>query len=225
MKALLFSFVTAIKKGAEEDIGCKMIINPVANRQAKRLQLLVNPRTDQTKGFSARSRLVGELVITIYELPRLVPLILAEYLSLTLTQALMQVINQVGRAIYREEEFMADFLQINDAKLTFADYAGLESYFRRQALQNIGLSASTMKLVKGSLDLVFGFLPEELKQWVDAAIQRDGMCVSSYLINESNLTCLVKLLECSRPSNNICWTPTNVKMFSSCGCLRSSTFV
>ena len=70
---------------------------------------------------------------------------------------------------------MADFLQINDVNLTFADYASLESYFRRQAGQSAGLGPATMKLVKGATDLIFGFLPEELKQWVDAALQRDNL--------------------------------------------------
>ena len=74
---------------------------------------------------------------------------------------------------------MADFLQINDVNLTFADYAGLESYFRRQATQSAGLGPSTTKLVKGAMDLVFGFLPEELRQWVDAAFQKDNMYVDS----------------------------------------------
>jgi hypothetical protein len=86
---------------------------------------------------------------------------------------------QLGRAIYREEEFMADFLQINDVNLTFADYASLESYFRRQAAQSAGLGATTTKLVRGSMDLIFGFLPEELKQWVDAALQKDNLYLSA----------------------------------------------
>jgi exocyst complex component 1 len=70
---------------------------------------------------------------------------------------------------------MADFLQINDVNLTFADYANLESYFRRQASQSVGLKQSTVKLVRGAMDLIFGFLPEELKQWVDAALIKDNM--------------------------------------------------
>jgi len=76
---------------------------------------------------------------------------------------------------------MADFLQINDVNLTFADYASLESYFRRQAAQSVGLGAATMKLVKGATDLIFGFLPEELKQWVDAALQRDNLQIVGML--------------------------------------------
>ncbi len=70
---------------------------------------------------------------------------------------------------------MADFLQINDAALSFADYMNLESYFRRQAARSAGLSATTSKLVRSAMDLIFGFLPLELKQWVDAALLKDSL--------------------------------------------------
>lgn len=52
---------------------------------------------------------------------------------------------------------------------------GLENYFRRQASQVPGLSQSTMKLVRGALDLIFGFLPAEMKAWIDAALAKDNM--------------------------------------------------
>ena len=77
--------------------------------------------------------------------------------------------------VYGEEDFIADFLQINDAALTFADYMGLENYFRRQAARNAGLSQATMKLVRGAMDLIFGFLPLELKSWLDNALEKDQL--------------------------------------------------
>lgn len=77
--------------------------------------------------------------------------------------------------VYSEEEFIADFLQINDAALTFADYMGLESYFRRQAARSAGLSPNTMKLVRGAMELIFGFLPAELKTWLDNALAKDSL--------------------------------------------------
>ena len=77
--------------------------------------------------------------------------------------------------VYREQDFIADFLQINDAALTFADYMGLENYFRRQAARNAGLSQATMKLVRGAMDLIFGFLPLELKSWLDNALEKDQL--------------------------------------------------
>ncbi|KAG8893136.1 hypothetical protein FRC00_010965, partial [Tulasnella sp. 408] len=35
------------------------------------------------------------------------------------------------------------------------------------------LKPSTVKLIRGALDLIFGFLGEELKNWVDGALERD----------------------------------------------------
>jgi hypothetical protein len=66
-------------------------------------------------------------------------------------------------------------LQINEARLTFADYMGLDNYFRRQASRSSGLSAQTTKLVRGAMDLIFGFLPLEVKSWIDRAIAKDSM--------------------------------------------------
>lgn len=90
---------------------------------------------------------------------------------------------QISRQISREEEFIADFLQINEAGLTFADYMGLDNYFRRQAARTSGLSAQTNKLVRGAMDLIFGFLPLEMKTWIDNALAKDSMYVSVSLIS------------------------------------------
>lgn len=54
---------------------------------------------------------------------------------------------------------------------------GLENYFRRQATRSAGLSPSTTKLVRGALDLIFGFLPTELKGFIDAALAKDNKSV------------------------------------------------
>lgn len=77
--------------------------------------------------------------------------------------------------VYQEEDFIADFLQVNDAALTFADYMGLENYFRRQAARTLVLSPATTKLIRGAMDLIFGFLPAELKSWLDDAVQKDQL--------------------------------------------------
>ncbi|KAF8140415.1 exocyst complex component Sec3-domain-containing protein [Boletus edulis] len=104
--------------------------------------------------------------------------------------ALGYILDQIAPQIYREGDFIADFLQINDAGLTFADYAGLDSYFRRQAARSAGLGQSTAKLVRGAMDLIFGFLLTELKQWVDLAIARDALqvvgiiaCLERFLVD------------------------------------------
>ncbi|KZT02419.1 uncharacterized protein LAESUDRAFT_730167 [Laetiporus sulphureus 93-53] len=93
----------------------------------------------------------------------------------TASEAFGLVLEQLARAVYHEEEFIADFLQINDAGLTFADYMGLENYFRRQASRAAGLSSATMKLVRGAMDLIFGFIATELKGWLDNALAKDQL--------------------------------------------------
>lgn len=77
--------------------------------------------------------------------------------------------------IYDEDAFVTTFLQVNDSSLTYADYMGLDNYFRRQASRGAGLSQTTMKLVRGAMDLIFGFLPMELKNWIDSALAKDKM--------------------------------------------------
>ena len=99
----------------------------------------------------------------------------APILSSPHLQAFSLVLEAIGPMVYSEEEFIADFLQINDAALTFADYMGLENYFRRQAARSAGLSSNTLKLVRGAMDLIFGFLSGELKSWLDAALAKDSL--------------------------------------------------
>ncbi|THG99273.1 hypothetical protein EW026_g3047 [Hermanssonia centrifuga] len=97
-------------------------------------------------------------------------------------QAFMLVLERIAPMVYSEEEFIADFLQINDAALTFADYMGLENYFRRQAARSAGLSSATLKLVRGAMDLIFGFLPAELKIWLDAALAKDQLHIIGMVV-------------------------------------------
>ncbi|EAU92708.2 exocyst protein [Coprinopsis cinerea okayama7 len=91
-------------------------------------------------------------------------------------------LEQIQAAVYREFDFITDFLQINDAGLTFADYMGLDSYFRRQAARAAGLSQTTLKLIRNAMDLIFGFLPAELKTWLDNAIAKDNIEIVGILV-------------------------------------------
>ncbi|KAH7930560.1 hypothetical protein BV22DRAFT_1101736 [Leucogyrophana mollusca] len=97
-------------------------------------------------------------------------------------EALSLILEQIAPQIYREGEFITDFLQINDAGLTFADYAHLDNYFRRQAERSAGLSQSTLKLIRGAMDLIFGFLPAELKQWIEAAVAKDTLQIVGVIL-------------------------------------------
>ncbi|KAF8640686.1 hypothetical protein AX17_000342 [Amanita inopinata Kibby_2008] len=90
-------------------------------------------------------------------------------------EAFGQLLEQITSLVYRENDFITDFLQINDAALTFADYMGLDNYFRRQAARAAGLKQSTTKLIRGAMDLIFGFLPVELKTWADNTLTKDSM--------------------------------------------------
>ncbi|KAF8898913.1 exocyst complex component Sec3-domain-containing protein [Infundibulicybe gibba] len=91
------------------------------------------------------------------------------------------ILEQIAPLVYRESDFITDFLQINDAALTFADYMGLDHYFRRQAARAVGLSQTTVKLIRGAMDLILGFLPSEMKTWLDAALGKDRMEVVGVL--------------------------------------------
>jgi hypothetical protein len=101
--------------------------------------------------------------------------------DMRVSEALALVLDQIIPLIYRENLFMVDFLQINslnnDTALTFADYMGLDHYFRRQAARSNNLSQTTVKLIRGAMELIFGFLPMEVKSWVEKALEKDPMSV------------------------------------------------
>jgi len=131
-------------------------------------QALSFEKADETKAG------INQVMVT-YEHQR--PVYFKSSIGLTLTvksQAFGLVLDHIAPQIYREDDFLADFLQINDAGLTFADYAGLDNYFRRQANRSAGLAQSTMKLIRSAMDLIFGFLGGELKTWLDNALAKDS---------------------------------------------------
>lgn len=90
------------------------------------------------------------------------------------------MLDQIAPRIYRERVFVSNFLLIDDADITFADYVSLDHFSRRQAAQFADMSNSTMKLVRGAMDLIFGFLPTELKAFIDAALEKDTTYDLSY---------------------------------------------
>ncbi|KDQ63382.1 hypothetical protein JAAARDRAFT_53605 [Jaapia argillacea MUCL 33604] len=151
MRALLVMYAGMIKKGPEEDVEQNFGGSAASRPGIRRTGTIVRPqdgRKDKDKSGDT---------------------------ELSVSDAFGQALEQIAPQIYREEDFIADFLQINDAGLTFADYMGLENYFRRQAARHAGISQSTMKLVRGALDLIFGFLPAEIKAWIDNALARDHL--------------------------------------------------
>ncbi|KAA1467891.1 exocyst complex component sec3 subunit [Dentipellis sp. KUC8613] len=156
MSAVLAFYSSQVKKPSEDEIDDSFAISPVTNTSKaasglRRAGTLVRSPLESRKDKDHK-HVDGEMPAA---------------------EALAHVLEQVAPQIYREEEFIADFLQINDAGLTFADYMGLENYFRRQAARSAGLSQATLKLVRGALDLIFGFLPAELKMFIDATLAKD----------------------------------------------------
>lgn len=150
------------------------------------------------------------------------------------------MLDMIAPQISREQVFLADFLQISDATLTFADYIGLENYLRRKATAAIGeLKQSTIKLIRGAMDLIFGFLGDELKNWIDGALERDPQSVSPVTRSKATLmeaTELGKSSEFSLLSNklrrrlmrrvscsrSVCFRSNISGLW---GCLRDSSYV
>lgn len=97
-------------------------------------------------------------------------------------QVFFNVLSNVTQQVCREEDFLSVVLQIQDQTTTFADYMDLESYFRRQASRFAGLGSATAKLLRGAMDLIFGFLAGELKTWADLALIKDPLCVLQHAL-------------------------------------------
>jgi hypothetical protein len=81
--------------------------------------------------------------------------------------------------VTREQGFISDFLHINalDASITFADYMMLETYFRRGATSYLATQQGKLKDVRSAMDLVFGFLDNELGEWIEFVLGKDSMYV------------------------------------------------
>jgi len=159
MKSLLSVYGNLVKKTPEEDGDANTAPWATGNTSKvgggiRRAGTIVRPSTDGRRDKDREKRGDDELKAS---------------------EALTSILDQIAPQIYRENDFIADFLQINDAGLTFADYSGLDNYFRRQASRSAGLSQATIKLVRGAMDLIFGFLPNELKQWIDNAVSKDSV--------------------------------------------------
>ncbi|OWZ79276.1 exocyst protein [Cryptococcus neoformans Bt85] len=90
-------------------------------------------------------------------------------------QAFTQIINQ----IVIEEDFINAFLRPVDTESTFADYMELDSYFRRQAARHASRarSAGMIQLLRSMMDLIFGFVEVELKNWVEATVEKGPVAI------------------------------------------------
>ncbi|KIJ46415.1 hypothetical protein M422DRAFT_140811, partial [Sphaerobolus stellatus SS14] len=116
------------------------------------------------------------------------------------SEALGIVLGQIGSQIYYEEKFIGDFLHINEATLTFADYMNLDTYFRRQAARSLNISQATSKLLRNAMDLIFGFLSGEIKNWIDVILARDSIQIVGVMVS------LEVAYQDSEENGNIFWS-------------------
>ncbi|KAH7106760.1 exocyst complex component Sec3-domain-containing protein [Auriculariales sp. MPI-PUGE-AT-0066] len=94
--------------------------------------------------------------------------------DLRVAEGFQAILEQIAPQIRHEQEFLSDFLHINDAGVTFADVMNLDSYFRRQAARGTELAPQTIKVVRNAVDAIFAFMWPELRDWIDGALQRDS---------------------------------------------------
>lgn len=97
--------------------------------------------------------------------------------DMRVSDAFQTIIEQIAPQIRHEQDFLSDFLHINEAGVTFADVMHLDSYFRRQAVRSTDLLPATQKVVRNAVDAIFHFLWAELRDWIDGALQRDNLWV------------------------------------------------
>lgn len=94
-------------------------------------------------------------------------------------QAFGRALSDIVPHVLREQGFVADFLHINpiDQSITFADYMVLEAFFRRSATTYLASQQSkrVLKDIKGAMEVIFGFLEYELRDWLDAVLLKDNM--------------------------------------------------
>ncbi|CAE6462215.1 unnamed protein product [Rhizoctonia solani] len=90
-------------------------------------------------------------------------------------EAFDRALGQVLVQIRAEDAFISRFLHTTDSTLSYADYMNLDNYFKRQASRGLSLSDATLKLVRGAMDLIFGFLSQEIKSWVEGVSKRDSL--------------------------------------------------
>ncbi|KAJ7596864.1 exocyst complex component Sec3-domain-containing protein [Mycena floridula] len=156
IKAMLSTYLTYVKKKpAEEDgeLGFSLAVTPSSSKTTAGMRRAGTLIRSPLEARREKEKVEGDMIA-------------ADVFGL--------VLEQIATLVYREDDFITSFLQVNDTTLTFADYMGLDNYFRRQATRSVATSQSTSKLVRGAMDLIFGFLPQEVKAWVDMVLARDN---------------------------------------------------
>uniref|UniRef100_V5EVM1 Exocyst complex component Sec3 PIP2-binding N-terminal domain-containing protein n=1 Tax=Kalmanozyma brasiliensis (strain GHG001) TaxID=1365824 RepID=V5EVM1_KALBG len=94
---------------------------------------------------------------------------------------LQRILSCIFPVLLREQSFISDFLHINDNNITFADYMALEPYFRRRAAGMFTGASGPLREMKGAMDLIFGFVANELQAFTDDALSKDRMSIVGLL--------------------------------------------
>ncbi|PLW50744.1 hypothetical protein PCASD_00689 [Puccinia coronata f. sp. avenae] len=109
---------------------------------------------------------------------------------LTAGEALQKFLTQLIPHVQREQNFVIDFLHIHsgledgDGLITYAGYSGLEGYFKRAAVNHLQKAMANNKFndILSVMDLIFGFLPGEMKEWVEAMVAVDPMQIIGVML-------------------------------------------
>lgn len=90
-------------------------------------------------------------------------------------QNLRKALEFIVPHVHREQEFVADFLNLHSLEryITFADYMELETVFKRGAQRYLSDYQGRFKDVRSAMELIFGFLGAEVATLLDAFIQTD----------------------------------------------------
>lgn len=90
---------------------------------------------------------------------------------------------EIVSQIVTEDSFINAFLHLADNETTFADYMDLDTYFRRQAGRHsaakLGKNPALAQIARTVMDLMFGFVDGEWKNWIEAAIGLSGGTLGS----------------------------------------------
>ena len=98
-------------------------------------------------------------------------------------EVLRRALDQIGPHVYREQQWLTDLLHLDlDSGITFAEYCDLETVFKRGAATQLQMQVGRFKDVRASMELVFGFLAQQLGDLVAYILQRDQLQVFGILV-------------------------------------------
>lgn len=98
-------------------------------------------------------------------------------------EAFWRGIDQITEQVIREQRFISDFLNVSsiDETITFADYMGIEAYFRRNAMAWLSAHSAEHITVRSAMDKIFSYLSDSTVEWIDTVIHRDGLQIVGVL--------------------------------------------